>query len=138
MLGHQRVALLRYMTVLARLCHWGWALRFQNVQARPSVFLFLLPADLNVELITIFPALCLPGCCHASCHNDNRLNSETVSQHQLNAFFYENCCGYRCLHTNRTLFNKFGLFKPIFFIHTHTHTHTHLYLSPPSEILLIH
>jgi hypothetical protein len=32
-----------------------------------------LPLDQDVELSAI-PALCLPRCCHASCHDDNGLN----------------------------------------------------------------
>jgi hypothetical protein len=33
-----------------------------------------LPLDEDVELSAPSPALCLPACCHASHHKDDRLN----------------------------------------------------------------
>lgn len=41
-----------------------------KTQARPSVILFLLPDDPDVELSASFPAPCLPTCCHVSFHGD--------------------------------------------------------------------
>jgi hypothetical protein len=43
-----------------------------------------LPSDQDVELPAPSPAPCLPGHCHASCHDDNGLNLQTVSQPQYN------------------------------------------------------
>ena len=45
-----------------------------NAQARPSVFLFLLPDHLDVELSATSPAPCLPVGCHTSPHNNDGLN----------------------------------------------------------------
>jgi hypothetical protein len=45
-----------------------------EVQDRPSGFLFLLPADTDVELSASCPAPCLPACHHASHHDSNGLN----------------------------------------------------------------
>jgi hypothetical protein len=67
MLGHQGVALLG--VTLLEVCHWGWALGFQML--KPSVCvcvrvcvcvcvcvcIFLLPADLDVELLATSPIL---------------------------------------------------------------------------------
>jgi hypothetical protein len=45
-------------------------------QATPSVAhsLLMLPVDQDVELLAPSPEPCLPGCCHASCHDDNGQN----------------------------------------------------------------
>ena len=55
---------------------WEQALRFPYAQTTPSVAdsLLLLCGDQVVELSVPFPEPCLPGCCHASCHDDNGLN----------------------------------------------------------------
>lgn len=45
-----------------------------NVQVKPSVSLFLLPVDPNVELSATSSALCSPAWHHASCCDDNELN----------------------------------------------------------------
>lgn len=50
----------------------GVGFRVSNAQARCSVSLFLLSADLDSELSATFTAHCLPACHHAS-HN-NELN----------------------------------------------------------------
>ena len=42
--------------------------------AKPRVSLFFLPIDQVGELSALSPAPCLPSCCHASHHDDNRLN----------------------------------------------------------------
>jgi hypothetical protein len=41
-----------------------------NAQARPSVSVFLLPVDPDVELSATSPAPCLPACQHVSCLAD--------------------------------------------------------------------
>jgi hypothetical protein len=45
-----------------------------KAQARPSVSLFLLPTDPDVELSATSPTSCVPACHHVSHHNDNGLN----------------------------------------------------------------
>jgi hypothetical protein len=45
-----------------------------GAQARPSDSLFLLPADLDVEILTTPQALCLPACHRAPHHDENVLN----------------------------------------------------------------
>jgi hypothetical protein len=44
-----------------------------DAQATPSVSLFLMSADQNVELSATSPMQCLPASHHVSCHDDNRL-----------------------------------------------------------------
>ena len=51
-----------------------------------------LPLDQDVALSPP-PVPCLPGCCHASHHDDNELPSEPVSQPQLNVVLYKSCFG---------------------------------------------
>jgi hypothetical protein len=73
------------MSLLEEVCHWKCALRFQRPKPNPvALSLFLLTADLNVELSATSPAPCLPVFHHASRHDDNRLN----------AFFYKTCHSY--------------------------------------------
>lgn len=38
------------------------------------VSLFLLPTDLNVELLVASPVSCLPLCPHTSCHGNKEIN----------------------------------------------------------------
>ena len=61
------------MALLKEVCHWGVGFRVSKVQVYPSVSLFLLPMNSDVELSAISPAPCLPVCCHDSCHDDNGL-----------------------------------------------------------------
>jgi hypothetical protein len=60
-------------------------------QTPPSVphSLLLLPADTDVELSAPSPAPYLPAFYHVSHHENNGLNLWTVSQPQLNVFFYK-------------------------------------------------
>jgi len=51
---------------------WGWTFETLLLTAWKTVVLSCLPLDKDVELLAP-PAPCLPGCCHASCH-DNGLN----------------------------------------------------------------
>ena len=53
MIGYQEVALFERIggkILLEEVCHWEWALRFSEAQARPSDSLSLLPVDPDVEL----------------------------------------------------------------------------------------
>ena len=66
------------MALLEKVCHSGG-----YAQAIPSVErTLLLPADQDVELSAPSPAPCLP----TSCHGNNGLTSESLSQLQLNVF----------------------------------------------------
>jgi hypothetical protein len=60
------------------------------------ISLLLLPVDQDVEISVPSPTPCLPACCHASCHDDSGLTSETVSQPQLNG-----CHGHKSFYSNR-------------------------------------
>lgn len=55
----------------------GVASELLKAQARPSVSLFLLPVDPNVELSI---PVSVPLCLCASCHDDNDLTAQTISQ----------------------------------------------------------
>ena len=46
MLGHQVTALLGGVALLEEVCHFRWALRYQNVIIRPSLS---LPSNLDIE-----------------------------------------------------------------------------------------
>jgi hypothetical protein len=52
----------------------GVGFEVSEAQARPSVTLFLLPADPDVGLSAISTASSLPSCCHVFYHDDNGLN----------------------------------------------------------------
>jgi hypothetical protein len=54
------------------------ASEISETQARPSVTLFLLSADPDVELLANFPVPCLLTYHHASYHDDNGLNQPQV------------------------------------------------------------
>ena len=67
--------------MIAELGHWEWDLVFQML--KPGlVSLSPLPVNVDVEFLATSPAPGLPACHHASCYDDNGLNSETVSQSQ--------------------------------------------------------
>jgi hypothetical protein len=51
--------------VLKEVCHCGCALGSQKPK---SLFLFLLPLNLDVEFSTTSPGTCLPVCHQAPCH----------------------------------------------------------------------
>jgi hypothetical protein len=53
---------------------FGVDFEVSNAQARLSVSLFLLPADLGVEREATSSVPCLPTCHHASCHDNNEVN----------------------------------------------------------------
>jgi hypothetical protein len=87
------------MALLAEVCHWrwgwGWALRSSMLKLC-SVWhsLSLLPVDQYVEVSASSLAPCLPGCCHASCHDDNGLNLWNCKPAPVDFFLYKNCCGH--------------------------------------------
>lgn len=60
------------VALLEEACHWNWALRFQIANPVP-VSLFLVPTCPDLEILALSPALYLPVCSHAFCHNDNGL-----------------------------------------------------------------
>lgn len=67
---------------------------FQTPKAQVSLSgSHFLPANPDIELSATFPTPCSSASCHVLHHNDNRMNSETVSKPQLNNFLYEGCCG---------------------------------------------
>lgn len=50
---------------------------------------------LQIEMYNSGPlASWLPADCQASCHEDNGVNPETVSQPQVNVFFHKSCLGH--------------------------------------------
>lgn len=52
----------------------GVGFEVSKAQARPSGSLFLLPADLDIELSATSPTPHLPAYHHAPCRKDNVLN----------------------------------------------------------------
>ena len=54
------------VALLEEVCHWGAGFEVSEAQARPSIILFLLPVDQDVELSAPSLAPCLPACHHAS------------------------------------------------------------------------
>lgn len=52
----------------------GASFEVSEAQAKSRVTLFLLLDNPELELSAIFLALCLPACCHASGHENNKLN----------------------------------------------------------------
>jgi hypothetical protein len=62
------------VALLEEMCHCGgWALSSPMLKLCPMWTLLLL-LDPDVELSAPSPAPCLPGCYHASRHDDNELN----------------------------------------------------------------
>jgi hypothetical protein len=55
---------------------WGWVLRTSSLLAAWKPVFSWLSSEQDVEL-SAPPAPFLPGCCHASCHDDNGLNLRT-------------------------------------------------------------
>ena len=78
------------MTLLGKVCHWRWVLRFQKTNTRPRSSAYGLGSELSVTSL----GPCLPSCCHVPHHDDNLLASETVNKPTMNAFFYKNCIGH--------------------------------------------
>ena len=64
----------------------GMGFVVSNSQARPTISLFMLPVDPDLELSTTSLGPCLPACHYAS--------SETGSKLQLNVFLYKSCYGH--------------------------------------------
>jgi hypothetical protein len=56
------------------LCRAGFEVSYTQAMLSVTCVTFLLPTDQDVELSVSSPALCLPACCRASCHDDNGLN----------------------------------------------------------------
>ena len=52
----------------------GFEVSYAQAPGRVAHSLLLLPVDQNVELSAPSLVPCLPGCCHASHHDDNGLN----------------------------------------------------------------
>jgi hypothetical protein len=71
--------------LLEGVCHWRWALRFQEAYSKPRVFLFLMPSVLNVRR-TLSYHVCLS---FAMLPTTMIMGSpsETLSKPQWNAFF---------------------------------------------------
>jgi hypothetical protein len=72
----------------------GVGFEVSDAQARPSVSLFLLPANLDVEFLVPSLAPYLPVCHHAFHHDDNGLNLWIISKPQLIALLYKCCYGH--------------------------------------------
>jgi hypothetical protein len=81
MLGHQGVALLggdwevwpccsRFGLVVGSV---SLGMGFEVSKAQESL-IFLMPTDLDVELLATSPVPCLPACCSAYCQEYNGLN----------------------------------------------------------------
>ena len=65
MLGSGSGSIRKYALVGGGISFWEWALRHSS---------FCLASGKDVELSATSLALCLPSCCHASCHGDTGLN----------------------------------------------------------------
>lgn len=61
------------VSLLEKVCHRGWALRFQQLKPSPVPLFFLLPTDLE-ELLATCPAPCLTMCFMLPDRDDNGLN----------------------------------------------------------------
>jgi hypothetical protein len=69
----QGVTPLGGVALLEEVCHRGGGI-LGSVPSCLEVSLSWLPLDQDVELPAPSPVPCQPGCCHASCHDDNELN----------------------------------------------------------------
>jgi hypothetical protein len=67
--------------MLEKVCHCGVGFEISHIQAMPNVehSPLLLPLDQDEELSAPSPAPCLCECCHASCHDDDRLNCKPAT-----------------------------------------------------------
>lgn len=74
------------------------------------VCLSWLQSDQDAELLDSSLVSCLPRCCHASCHDDNGLTSETVSQLQLNAYLYKVAWVMASLLSSKTVRHQLYIF----------------------------
>jgi len=61
------------VALLEEVCHCGDGLLRPSPSCLRTVHSWL-PLDEDIELSAPSPAPCLPGCCHASCYDDNELN----------------------------------------------------------------
>ena len=111
MLGLEEVTLVRGVALLGEMCFCQgglWSLCPSSTQYRiespPSclqkIVSFCLPLD---ELSRTSPALCLPACCRASCHDGNGLNLWTCKPSRLNAVLIRVALVMVSFHSNRTL-----------------------------------
>lgn len=78
------------------------ALRFQKLKPVH----ILLPVQREITSWATSPALCLPSCYHASCHEKNELNFGIVSKSKLNIFLYKSCCALGLCSQQKKTLNK--------------------------------
>jgi hypothetical protein len=123
------------VTLLKDVCHcWGGLQGVTYVQAILSVVhsLSLLPSDQNVELSAPSPAPCLPGCCHASHHDDNGLNLWNQPQ-PIKCVLFKSWQWSWCLFTAMTLLRQYLCYK-YFLNHNISEKHTpHFYIWTKKE-----
>lgn len=62
------------VALLEEVCHSGVGFEVSKGQARPTVSLFLMHADLDEGLEATSPASCLPAFSRAPCYDDRELN----------------------------------------------------------------
>jgi hypothetical protein len=76
MLGSLRIASSEGVALLEEVCHLVVGFMVSSGQALPGVESnnLMLTMDQDVELSPPFPAPRLPGPCHASCHDNNKVN----------------------------------------------------------------
>ena len=74
--------------------HWRKALGFQMLKPCLVSSLFLLPVNLDVELLASSPAPWMLVCHHTSHHGDNKLNLWTCKPAPIIFFLYKSCCGH--------------------------------------------
>jgi hypothetical protein len=74
------------VTLLEEVCQCGAGFEVSDAKVGLVSLSFLLPVDQNVKLSAPSRAPCLPACCHASHHEDNRLNPENCKPVQIKYF----------------------------------------------------
>ena len=62
------------VALLKKVCHWGWALRFQSSKQALTALTFSAACWFRYGVLSDTLASCLPGYCHVSYHEDNGLN----------------------------------------------------------------
>jgi hypothetical protein len=82
-------------------CHWGVGFEVSNAQARSSVFSLLAACRSRCRILGSFLSTMSACVLLVSCHDDNRPNSESVYQHQLNVFLIRVAVVMVSVHSNR-------------------------------------